>query len=92
MIYTEEQRMRLAINILCSMRENMMGRKEEVKGNFESILTILVAPDSFLDKSKLDVELASSKYSRSKEEIWSIIKSDIKRVFPGQFTPEELGE
>jgi hypothetical protein len=92
MIYTEEQRMNMAINILCSIRENTMGRKEEVKGNLESILTILVAPDLFLGRSRLDVELASNKYLRSREEIWNIIKNDIKRMFPGQFTPEELGE
>jgi hypothetical protein len=92
MIYTDEQRMHLAINMLCSMRENTMGRKEEVIGNLESVLTILVASDSFLDKSRLDKELSSLKYKRSKQDIWDIIKSDIKRMFPGQFTLEELGE
>lgn len=92
MKYTEEQRKHLAINILCSMRENTMGRKENVKGNLESVLTILVAPDSFLDKSRLSTELVSSNYPRSKDKIWEIIKSDIRQMVPGQFTSEELGE
>lgn len=92
MVYTEEHRKYLAINILCSLRENTMGRSKEVIGNIESALTILVAPDSFLDAVETHKVLTDKRFCRTRGRIWEIIKQDIKELFPGQFTSEQLGE
>lgn len=89
MVYTEEQRKHLAMNILYMIRENSMGRKKEIIGNVESVLTILVAPDSFLE---LQGNIGLKNFSLSKDDIWNIIKKDIKQMFPEQFTSEQLGE
>jgi hypothetical protein len=99
----QQERINIVIGILYVLREVQLGRKvildielekTILKVNSESLLTILVAPDIFLEvqnNKEVFKQLKCMGNLRSKEEIWSVIRNDIKRMFPGRFTDIELG-
>lgn len=90
MVWTQSKRVECVISMLYAMREMGMRRGEAVPYNSETLLGLLVAPDSFLNvaigDSVLDkVHMVDAQYC------WSVIRRDISERFPMQFTEEQLG-
>lgn len=87
MTWPNEKRMQMAISLLDGLRKsNIKGIK--VNYNVETILTILVAPESFLNVNMLNINTIGIVRV---EEAWDTIRDDIMMMYPGQFTDEQLG-
>ena len=87
MTWPNEKRMQMAISLLDGLRKsNIKGIK--VNYNVETILTVLVAPESFLNVNMLNINTIGIVRV---EEAWDTIRDDIMMMYPGQFTDEQLG-
>ena len=87
MTWPNEKRMQMAISLLDGLRKsNIKGIK--VNYNVETILTVLVAPESFLNVNMLNINTIGIVRV---EDAWDTIRDDIMSMYPGQFTDEQLG-
>ena len=88
MTWPNEKRMQMAISLLDGLRKSNIGKGIKVTYNVETILSILVAPESFLNINILNIEMIPIVTS---EKAWDTIRDDIMSMYPGQFTDEQLG-